>query len=265
MVRTVLAKTLRDQRRALVWWSLGFLLTVFTYAAFWPNVHANAAQFAQYIEKFPEAIRNMMGGADFGTPQGYVQTELFSLLGPILLLVYAIGAGARAIAGEEEADTLDLLLSTPVSRRRVLLDKLGAMVAATLLLAALTLLGLAVIGPLYDLHLPSIGLVAATLNLFLLALAFGVIALLVGTATGSKGAAVGVSSGLALVTFVLNTLAPSVAPLRPFRFVSPFHYYGAHSPLTSGFNGIDILVLAGIAVVGVIVALGIFERRDLAA
>jgi ABC-2 type transport system permease protein len=264
MVRTVWTKTLRDQRRALVWWSLGFMLTVFMYAAFWPNVQSNAAQFNQYIEKFPEAVRNMMGGANFGTPAGYVQTELFSLLGPILLLVYAIGAGARSIGGEEEAGTLDLLLSTPLARSRVLLDKFGSMASATLYLAMLTWLALVLLGPLYDLHLPLQGLASATLNLFLLALAFGAIALLVGTATGSKGAAIGVSSGLAVIAFVLNTLAPSVNALRPFRFLTPFHYYSAHQPLTNGFNGIDVLALAGISVVALVTALITFERRDLA-
>jgi ABC-2 type transport system permease protein len=264
MVRTVWTKTLRDQRRALMWWSLGFVLTVLTYAAFWPNVHANASQFNQYIEKFPEAIRNMMGGANFGTPEGYVQTELFSLLGPILLLVYAIGAGARAIAGEEEAGTLDLLLSTPLPRRRVLIDKFGSMVTATLALAVLMSLSLMVLGPLYDLHLSLQGLTAATLNLFLLALAFGAVALLVGSVTGSKGAAIGVSSGIAVVAFVLNTLAPSVDAIRRFRLLSPFHYYSGHDPLTTGFNGIDILALVGISVVALVIAVGAFERRDLA-
>ena len=38
---------------------------------------------------------------------------------PLLLLIAAIGAGAGAIAGEEERGTLDLLLSLPVSRRRL--------------------------------------------------------------------------------------------------------------------------------------------------
>ena len=168
MVRRVWTKTLRDQRRAFLWWALGFVLTVFMYAAFWPSVRTNAAQLNQYIEKFPQAIKNMTGGANFGTPQGYVQTELFSPLGPLLLLVYAIGAGARAIAGEEETGTLDLLLSTPVSRRRILIEKFGSMATATVFFAALTCFALVVLGPIYDLHLPIEGLVAATLSLFLL-------------------------------------------------------------------------------------------------
>ena len=68
-----------------------------------------------------------------------------------------------------------------------------------------------------------------------------------------------------MVTFVLNTLAPSVDALRPFRLLSPFHFYSGHSPLSNGFNGVDILVLFGIAAVAVVAALGMFERRDLAA
>jgi ABC-2 type transport system permease protein len=263
MVRTIWSKTLRDQRRALVGWSLGFLLTVLTYVAFWPSVQANAGQFNQYFEKLPEAVRTMVGGANFGTPAGYVQTEVFSLLTPILLLVHAIGGGARAIAGEEDAGTLDVLLSTPVSRRRVVLDKFGAMVTSTLSLAVVTLCALLVLGPLFDLHVGSQGLIAATLNLFLLALSFGAIALAGGSATGNKGAAVGLASGLALATFILNTLAPSVDALRPLRFLSPFHYYSGHSPLTRGFNGVDALVLAGIAAVALTVAVATFQRRDL--
>ena len=50
---------------------------------------------------------------------------------PLLLLIAAIGAGARATAGEEERGTLDLLLANPISRRRLVLEKLAALAAET--------------------------------------------------------------------------------------------------------------------------------------
>ena len=264
MLRTVFAKTIRDQRRALLWWSLGFVGTVLLYAAFWPTIRENASQFDDYIAKLPEAVRNLIGG-DYGTPQGYVQAEMFSLLLPVLLLVYAIGAGARAIAGEEESGTLDLLLSTPVRRSRVLLDKLGAMVGASLLLAMLAWGSIVAIGRLFGLAVGLVNLAAAAANLFLLGVAFGSIALAVGAATGNRGMAIGATSGLALVTFIVNTLAPSVPAIKPLRFLSPFYYYADHKPLSNGFNGADIGVLAGVAVVAALVALAAFDRRDLAA
>ena len=45
---------------------------------------------------------------------------------PLLLMIAAIGAGAGAIAGEEERGTLELLLANPLSRRRLVLEKTAA-------------------------------------------------------------------------------------------------------------------------------------------
>ncbi len=264
MLRTVFTKTIRDQRRALMWWALGVVGTVLLYSAFWPTIRDNASQFNDYIAKLPEAFRNLIGG-DYTTPHGYVQAEMFSLLLPALLLVYGIGAGSRATAGEEEAGTLDLLLSTPVRRRRVVADKFWAMVGASALLAVLAWVAIVAIGRPFGLTVSVVNLAAAALSLFLLGVAFGSIALAVGSATGNKGMAIGVTSGLALVTFILNTLAPSVPVLKPFRILSPFYFYAEHKPLANGFNGIDVAVLVGIAVVALVVALVAFERRDLAA
>jgi ABC-2 type transport system permease protein len=263
-LRTVFAKTLRDQRRSLMWWAIALIGTVLMYAAFWPNVRDNADAFDEYLRNMPEAIRNLIGGLDFGTPEGYLQSELFSFMGPILFLVYAIGAGARAIAGEEQEGTLDLLLSTPTSRHRVLLDKFWALVAATFLLVGVTWASIVVFGAPFDLTLDTEGLLATCVNLFLLALAFGSIALAIGAATGNKTLAIGAPSGFALASFLVKTFAPSVDALEPLNLLSPFHYYIDHDPLRTGFNGVDILVLASMSVVAVAVALVTFERRDLA-
>jgi ABC-2 type transport system permease protein len=263
-LRTVFAKTLRDQRRSLMWWAIALIGTVLMYAAFWPNVHDNADAFDEYLRNMPEAIRNLIGGLDFGTPEGYLQSELFSFMGPILFLVYAIGAGARTIAGEEQEGMLDLLLSTPTSRRRVLLDKFWALFAATVLLVGLTWASIAVFGAPFDLTLDTEGLLATCVNLFLLALAFGSIALAIGAATGNKTLAIGAPSGFALASFLVKTFAPSVDALEPLNLLSPFHYYIDHDPLRTGFNGVDVLVLASISVVVVAGALVTFERRDLA-
>jgi ABC-2 type transport system permease protein len=120
MLGTVFAKTLRDQRRSYPWWVIGFVGTVAMYASVWPSVGENAKTLEEYMQSLPDVFKELIGSAGgFTTPEGYLASELFSLLGPILLLVYAIGAGARAIAGEEEGGSLDVLLSTPVRRRRV--------------------------------------------------------------------------------------------------------------------------------------------------
>jgi ABC-type transport system involved in multi-copper enzyme maturation permease subunit len=63
-------------------------------------------------------------------------------LAPLLFLIFAIGQGSGAIAGEEERGTLDLLLANPRSRVRIVLEKFGALALMTLGLAAMMWAGL---------------------------------------------------------------------------------------------------------------------------
>lgn len=257
-------KTLFDHRRSISWWALAVVGVVVLYSGFWPTVRDNSHQFSTYLESLPEAIRNLIG-SDYATPAGYLRSELFSVLGPVLLLVFAIGLGSRSIAGEEEAGTLDLLLSTPVARRRVYLDTFRAMVGLVAVLAALIWLAVEVLGRPFDLTVPMVNLTASVVNLFLLAVSFGALAQAVGAGTGSKGMAIGVAGGAAFVSFLVNTLAVSVDALDPIDLLSPFRYYSGHQPIQTGFHLLDVIVLAGIAMLWVVLGLAAFERRDLVA
>ncbi len=193
MLGTVFAKTIRDQRRALAWWALGLVVTVLITTAFYPSVKDNAASLTKVIDSLPIEVRRTLLGAsvDLFTADGYLQARLFTFIVPMLLLIYGIGAGSRAIAGEEEDKTLDILLSTPVRRRRVLLDKFVAMLLATSGLVLVMWIALVVTRPLFEISIPVTDLTAVVPNTVLLASAFGAVALAVGAATGSRSVATG--------------------------------------------------------------------------
>ncbi len=103
MLRSVLTKTLYDQRRAFPAWVVGLALLVAMYVAIWPSVR-DQPSMNQFLDEMPEAFRALfaMSGADMSTPVGYIEIELLSFMGPLLLLIYAVGTGAAAVAGEEE-------------------------------------------------------------------------------------------------------------------------------------------------------------------
>ncbi|HEX6231087.1 MAG TPA: ABC transporter permease subunit [Actinomycetota bacterium] len=267
MLRTVLLKTIRDQRRALLWWSVGLLATALMYAAVYPSIRENAETLNEYLESFPEVFREAFMGesGDFASPAGYLNTELFGFFGPLLLLLYSVGAGARAIAGEEERQTLDMLLSTPVSRARVITDKFVALILGLVTLSVVLWGSVVVLGPPFDLTPDLANLGAATLSCFLLALAFGAIALAIGALTGRRALAIGLSAGLAAATYLFHVLAPSVDAIASLEYLSPFYYYRDAQPLLNGLNVAHALVLLSITVVAFVGAQVAFERRDLAA
>jgi beta-exotoxin I transport system permease protein len=266
MLRSVGLKSLRDARRSLVWWSLGLAGMVALLVAVYPTVRDNPA-LNRLVKQYPDALKAFIGFGgeiDYVSAAGYLGSELFSFMVPLLLLVAAIGAGARALAGEEEAGTLGLLLSCPVSRRRLALEKLAALVAELVLLGAVLLLSLEIGARAVGMAISLAHLAAATTGAVLLALLYGALALLLGAATGKRALSASVAAAAAVAAYLVSSLAPLVHALDAAKLVSPFYHYSASDPLRHGLAPEHaLLLLAGAALAAVLTPLA-FERRDLA-
>lgn len=265
MLRNVALKTLRDYRRSLVWWGLGIVGFVALYAAIFPTVR-DMPDIDELLDSYPEAVRAFIGassGLDFSSPEGYLQTEAFSFLLPLIFLIFGIGAGAAAIAGEEEHGTMELLLAEPVRRRRIVLEKLGAVTAAILLLGLVTWLSLWLGALAVGMDISAARLAAGTISVVLLALVYMTLTLLLGAATGARVLAIAASAGLALAAYVLDSLANLVEELQPVQPLSPFYLYRAAEPLRHGLDPVHALALLALALVFGALALPAFERRDL--
>ena len=185
-------------------------------------------------------------------------------MGPLLLLILAIGAGARATAGEEEGKTLDLLLANPVTRRTVVLQKFWAMAGSTAGVGLVLVVAIAVFGPAFGLHVALIHVVAASVSAIALAVSFGSIALAIGCWRGRRAVAIATATCVAVASYLLNILAPSVEGLTRFQVLSPFYLYIDHDPLRNGFSVPHLLVLIAISAVALTLAVVAFDRRDLA-
>ncbi len=263
MLGTVTTKTLYDQRRGLLSWAIGLLSLVGLYAALWPSIGSDPS-YKDVLDKMPEALRSLFSasGADMTTGSGYLQVELLSFMAPMLMLLYAITAGAAGIAGEEDRHTADLLFTNPIGRDRLLLEKFGAMAAGCAGLGAVTLTGLLAFGSMAGMDLPAWNVTAVVVHLTLLAVLFGSIALATGALTGHAGLARAVPAIAAVLTYVLNGLAQVVSWLEPAQVYSPFYQYVGHDPMRNGLSEVAVVVTVVEIAVVVAVALWGFRRRD---
>jgi ABC-2 type transport system permease protein len=266
MLRNVFLKTLRDQRRALLLWGIGLLAIALFTGLLYPSIRQMAPEYDKLLKTMPEALIKPFVGefSDFASPEGYLNSSLFFLMLPLLFLVFAIGFGSNAIAGEEERGTMDLLLSNPLPRWRVVVEKFAALVVSTILLAFAFWLGLAICALAVELGVSLGRMAEATMSGALLGFAFGALALAVGCACGDRGLSLGVASAVAVAAYFLNSLAPVVKVLERYRRLSPFYYYIGADPLKNGLNLGHAAVLIGLTGLLLVVALLAFERRDLA-
>jgi ABC-2 type transport system permease protein len=263
MLRNLLLKTLRDRRRGLVGWSLGLAaLAVFT-VALYPSVRESAEDLSKLVESLPEGVLALVGGEiDFASGPGFLNSRLFAFLGPLLLLVFAIGFGARTVAGEEQRGTLELVLSTPLHRRRIVAEKLAALLVALSILGGVLYLSLAGTGGSVDLGVPSSRIAGAVVAAVLLAMVFGVLALAVGCAFGRRAVASATAAVAAVVTYLLDAFSTLVESLEPARYASPWFYYDSADVLRGGLEPGNVLVLVGLVLAFSTAAVLSFDRRD---
>ncbi|MEO9174166.1 MAG: ABC transporter permease [Gaiellales bacterium] len=181
--------------------------------------------------------------------------------------LFLVGGGVRAIAGELEGGTLELVLSRPLSRTRYLLSWIGVLVPGAAAIALAYSLGCILAWELFtpaDGHLePWAMLLSAVYTLFLLAAIAGA-SLLCSALSSERGRALSWAAGIVVGSYAWNFLLSLVSSLRPLARISPWWYFAPGSVIEGGaIPWLDASVLLAIALVTGGLALWIFARRDL--
>ncbi len=265
MLSNVFFKSLRDQRLAMVLWAAGIALLAGEMIAVFPTIRGSD-EFNKLMESYPESLMAVFGiteMTDITSAVGFLNVQLFAFMAPLLFIIHGIVLGSGAIAGEEGRGTLEILLTEPITRGKLVAQKFAAMVTAAVALA-LVLWVVLVIGALaIDMDVSALRLAAAVFSLLLFGVCFGALTFAAGCLTGGRGASIAIGAGVAVGAFFLNSLSGIVSYMEPAKWVSPFFYYNGADPLA---NGLDLahaaVLLVTIVILFAVGSLGL-QRRDL--
>jgi ABC-2 type transport system permease protein len=270
MDRVFLVHTLSAQRTKLL--IVGAALAV--WGLLMPIIYAQiieteiGAQIRLLVESgtFPEQF-TQFGGGNIFTLAGSIALGAIHPIAVALACVLSVGFGAAAVAGERQRGTLEVLLARPLSRRAAYGSLLVAMIVFVCLATAAGLAGSvvssAIFGVLDELDVSKVPLL--WLNVSLLYVALGSIALAASVSFDRLAPALGVALAVTVVSYffeVLGSLWETAQPLQP---LSVFHYVDPQAVLDGHADPFDFLLLAAVALAGVVWSLVVFPRRDVAA
>jgi ABC-2 type transport system permease protein len=264
MLRDVLVEVrwqLARRRRSLLGWAFALAAVAGIYIPFYPAM--GGPELQAIVDTLPAELIAALGYDRIGTPEGYLTSTVFGLLGPVLLTVFAVGLGARTVAGEEEDGLLELAASAPVRRDVLLAGRIIAMHTQVAVLALVTFGVTVVLSSVIDLGVPAARIAAASLGLNLLGIAFATVTLAAGAVSGRRAVAVAVGSGVAVTSFVANALSGVVARGDLLERLSPFSWYLAGDPVAQGVPLGGYMLLGVLTFVAWGAALVRFPRRDL--
>jgi len=252
LLRTAGLVSLYEQRAGLATWLLGVTLL--------------AALFVSLAKQ----VVDLMLGTDGLRPILEAMTRAganaheaflgFAWFGPLqLLLALFVVTQVGRWAAEDTDGRLEMVLSTPTPRWRIVVERAVALVVACSLIATLGAAATALTSASLGVALSASGLASAAFALVPLCLSFGAIgALMTGWAPRM---AVPVLTTFAVASYFLQQLDQLFKLPEWTLTVSPFQLYGA--PLASGVNWPGLWGLLGITAVGFALAIRAMRTREI--
>lgn len=256
-------RVLHERWKGLIGWIVGVMSLVAIQVSVYPTIRNSRKGWSDVTEQFPEAFRKIFRMEDYTSPTGYLTTELFSFMIPLIFIGLTSTWAARAMSEEEENGTADILLTLPITRSSIGFTRVLTTIAVVGFLIAVTSASLIVGTEIVVMDVGLMRIVEASTACGLLSLPFGGIAALLASLTGRRGVGLGGGLGVAIAAFVLYSLAPLVSFLEHLLPVNPFEWTIGQTPLANGLDpwlAMVTLVVAGVLFAGAFIG---YDRRDI--
>lgn len=262
---TILRATFLQRRTSIMWYTVSLVAYSWLMTWFYPQI--GGGQYAELIESMPAEMLAIFGGTevDFATLGGYFQTEYLGLMWMLIVASALIIFASKAFAGEIGAGTMEFVLAQPVSRVRLAVTRVVAIVLYILVLAAASFVPIVVFGPTYDINLSAetFWLLLAFGCLFMLAV--GGLAMLLSSVFRDGGRAGGIAAGVMGVFWVadlVSNVSEAAEVLDPINIVT---YWQPGKIINGDAVAPEAWWIYGIiGVVSLVVAVIVFSRRDVA-
>ena len=252
---------LKRGRTTLIIWSAviaGMLaISVLIYPQMKPQMEGMNEMFAD-MGAFSAAFG--MEQLNFGEFPGYFAVECGNMLG-LGGGLFAALLGIAMLGKEQKDNTADFLLTHPITRTRVVFEKLIAVYAQTVLLniavAGVALLSMLAIGESIDAKLFFLLFLAYFLmQTEIASICFGISAFL-----SSSG--IGIGIGIALLLYFLNIISNITADAEFLKFITPFAYADGANIVTNSRIAAKYLASGMLfAAAGVIAAFIKYDKKD---
>lgn len=259
---TIIRHELKQGRtNFLVWtFSIAFMLTVcvFLYPEMEGQLEGVNDIFSS-MGSFTAAFG--MDRLNFGTLIGYYAVECGNVVG-LGGAFYAALVAVRILAKEEKDKTAEFLLSHPISRTRIVTEKLLSVfieiTAMNLILLVLSAASMFIIGediPTKEVLL--LHLAYYLLQLELMGICFGISAFL-------RRGSLGIGLGIAAVMYMINLISNITEKTEFLKYITPFGYCDGADIVTNGSLDVPMLSIGmAIGIVGIVCAYVRYTRKDI--
>ena len=262
MLTSIYLKTLHDLRGLILAWGIGLASVAAINVILFPTFQ-QLPDMMGFLKNLPSGFQALLGNLDAVlTMDGFLKLKLFNTQ-PMFFSIFGISQGARALTGELEYKTCDLLLSQPIRRWRIVAEKYLAVITALVLVAILMVAGMLVSCAAVGAAVSTKYLIVATLNGLPLSFLFTALALLGSCALASSRRAAILAGSVMIGFYIFETLLMIRPDLAGWRAISLFAHHRDGVDFAGHLSLTPFVVFLAITLALVAAGAMVYERRNL--
>jgi len=265
----IFMETMRRNWRQMVYWGMGLLLYAVSIFLILPD-ETGLEGYGEVLEGFDEAVLSALGIAgdfDIGTPEGYIGYSFFGFV-LLIMSVYAVIAGLNITAVDEDSGTMDVVLSLPVTRWQVIVEKIAAYTVIVFGIGLISFVGMMIGQQLAGdrVSFDTGTVLAACLGFAPPTILMIAITAFVGTVARRRTTATAIAGGFVVASYLINAVGSVLNNDLgdAIKQVSVFNHYAGTDVFGGGVQLSSVLLVVVVTLVLVVGAVQFFEQRDIA-
>ncbi|HYN47905.1 MAG TPA: ABC transporter permease subunit, partial [Candidatus Nanopelagicales bacterium] len=241
---------LRRSRTIALWLAVVVVAYGGIVAAMYPILLENAQAFEDYMKIFPKEMLAAFGmTGSLADPGVFFGTYIGSMVWPVVATIAAIILATRPLAADVERGWADVVLSTPLTRGRLLAAAIASQALVLAGLAVATVAAVLMIGGLVGADFDAGRFAAASLVLWLFGCAIAGATSLLGALTLSRAIAGGATAGVLILMYLMNIVAQVTVDLAWLADFGAFKYLLTTELIDTGVMPWTSVVVFGVVAV----------------
>lgn len=252
--------------KSLIIWSLILGGLVILMLSIYPQFAKDQEALNEFLKSYPDSMKKMFGmdKLNFGSLLGFYGVEIY-IMTTLLGSIYSAILASNIVAKETNDKTIEFLLSKPVLRSEIIMQKLLTVVVNVLLLNAVIVI-VSIFGFQFaeNPEVPTKTFALLCTATTMLHLTFAAISFFLSTLMKKTRNIVSISMGIVFIQYFFHIMAGVSDKLENLKHISFFSYTDAANIITNNaIEPVDVVVMTSIIIISVVSSFIVYYKKDI--
>lgn len=228
-------REMKANRKSLISWCIGVMLLIGSGMSKYGTLGDSGQSITELIKTMPRSLQAIWGtgSLDLTQASGYYGVLFLYLV--LMAAIHAIMLGANILAKEERDKTSEFLMAKPISRTKIVTDKLMAALVNVTVFNLITLItSIKMVAYYSESNSTSDDIILLMAGMFLLQLVFLAAGLGIAAVNKRPKSSASLGTGILLLSFILSIMVNINEKLDNLKYLTPFKYFEAKEVIGSG-------------------------------